>query len=413
MKILIKNIKQLLGIDADYQEPLRSEKLANVKTIEDAFLITQDDKIEDFGIMREMPSDSYDHVIDAQGKLLMPAFCDSHSHLVFYKSRAGEFVDRIKGLTYQEIAAKGGGILNSANKLMNASEEQLLEDALKRVEEVIQYGTGAIEMKSGYGLSVEAELKILRIIKKLKALTPLQIKATFLGAHAIPKVYKNNRDGYIQLIINEMLPIIKEENLADYVDVFCETNYFTVEEMDAILKASAEIGLKPKVHVNQFTSIGGIENAIKNNAVSVDHLEVMKPSDFDLLAKAKTIATLLPSCSFFINIPYADARKMIDRDIAIALASDFNPGSTPSYNMQLVWSLACIKQNLLPTEAFNALTINGAFAMEVQNVVGSIKKGKHANLLITKQIDSIEFIPYNFGANDVDQVILSGEIISK
>jgi imidazolonepropionase len=351
-------------------------------------------------------------VIDAENRYVLPAYCDSHTHLVFAATREEEFVDRIKGLTYEEIAQKGGGILNSAKKMATISEEKLLKESLQRLHEIALLGTGAVEIKSGYGLSVDAELKMLRIIKKLKEQSDLIIKSTFLGAHAIPQAYKNNRQKYIDLIINEMLPKVAEENLADYVDIFTETNYFNIIETEHILDAALQYGLKPKIHVNQFTSIGGVEVATLRNAVSVDHLEVMEPHDFTALENSNTIATALPSCSFFINIPYAPARKIIDRNIPLALATDYNPGSTPSGNMNFVQSLACIKMGLLPEEALNAVTINGAFAMEVDALAGSISVGKQANFIITKEMPSLYYLPYAFGSNVIDRVFLNGKEVT-
>ncbi|HRP61500.1 MAG TPA: imidazolonepropionase, partial [Vicingus sp.] len=350
-------------------------------------------------------------VIDATGKMVFPTWCDSHTHLVFAASREEEFVDRIKGLTYQEIAAKGGGILNSAKKLQTKTEEELYQDALKRIHEIQQMGTGAVEIKSGYGLSVDAELKMLRVIKKLKQTTEIAIKATFLGAHAIPTEYKENRTAYIDLIINEMLPKIKDEQLADYIDVFCETNYYTTEETDRILTAGAKYGLTPKIHVNQFTSIGGIQVGIKHNARSVDHLEVMTDNDISDLSKSGVMPTLLPSCSFFLGIPYAPTRNLINKGLPIALATDFNPGSTPSGNMNFVLSLACIHYKLTPEEAINAATINAAYAMGLENTHGSITIGKKATIFITKEVPNIAFLPYYFGSNQIEQVIINGKLI--
>jgi imidazolonepropionase len=336
----------------------------------------------------------------------LPAFCDSHSHLVFAKTREEEFVDRINGLTYEEIGNKGGGILNSASKLSSMSEDDLLADALKRIALVKSFGTGAIEIKSGYGLTVESELKMLRVIKRLKEKTDVTIKATFLGAHAFPTEYKTNQQAYIDLIINEMLPIIQEEGLADYMDVFCERNYFTPEQLDELLTAGLRYGLKPKIHVNQFSILGGVGIGIKHGAISVDHLEELGDEDINLLQNSQTIATALPSCSFFLNIPYSPVRKMLKNNIALALATDFNPGSTPSGNMQFVNSLACIQMKLTPAEALNATTINGAFAMELGHELGSITIGKKANIIITKEIPSLNYLPYSFGENKVERVLL-------
>jgi len=334
--ILIKNIKGLAGILEDNTKALRGEELSRLKLIENAFLAIEDGKISYYGAMDDMQgiSDWRNlEIIDAEGKFVLPAFCDSHTHLVFAKSREGEFVDRINGLTYEEIGQKGGGILNSARKLAEMSEDELFKNALERLELVKSFGTGAIEIKSGYGLSIEAELKMLRVIKRLKSASDLTIKSTFLGAHSFPIEYKDNKDGYVNLVINEMLPKIKGENLADYIDVFCERNYFTAEQLERILKAGIAVGLKPKIHDNQFSIMGGVGIGVNNKAVSVDHLEELGDDDIKALQNSETIATALPSCSFFLNIPYSPVKKMLDHNIAIALATDFNPGSTPSGNM--------------------------------------------------------------------------------
>jgi len=406
--ILIKNIKGLAGILEDNTKALRGKDLSELKLIENAFLAIEDGKISYYGPMDDMQgiTDWRDlEIIDAEGKFVLPAFCDSHTHLVFAKSREGEFVDRINGLTYEEIGQKGGGILNSARKLAEMSEDELFDNALERIELVKSYGTGAIEIKSGYGLSIEAELKMLRVIKRLKTASDLTIKATFLGAHSFPIEYKDNKDGYVDLVINEMLPKVKAENLADYIDVFCERNYFTAEQLDKILKAGVKAGLKPKIHVNQFSIMGGVGIGVNNNAVSVDHLEELGDEDIKALQNSETIATALPSCSFFLNIPYSPVKKMLDHNIAIALATDFNPGSTPSGNMQFVNSLACVKMRLTPEQALNATTINGAYAMEVNDELGSITIGKKANIMITKKIPSLAYMAYSFGENCVEKVI--------
>lgn len=413
-RILIKNIKELVQVLEPQVKKLSGNEMANLSTIKDAWLAIENDLIVGFGKMQDWEgiSDWTNlEVIDATGKMVFPTWCDSHTHLVFAATREEEFVDRIKGLTYQEIAAKGGGILNSAKKLQTKSEEELYQDALKRIHEIQQMGTGAVEIKSGYGLSVDAELKMLRVIKKLKQTTEIAIKATFLGAHAIPTEYKENRTAYIDLIINEMLPKIKDEQLADYIDVFCETNYYTTEETDRILAAGAKYGLTPKIHVNQFTSIGGIQVGIQHQARSVDHLEVMTEQDILDLAKSEVMPTLLPSCSFFLNIPYAPARELINKGLPIALATDFNPGSTPSGNMNFVLSLACINYKITPEEAINAATINAAYAMGLENTHGSITIGKKANFFITKEIPSITFFPYYFGNYPIEEVFINGSII--
>lgn len=407
--ILIKNIKGLAGILENQEVALRGKEMNTLNVLAHAFLAIEDGIITAFGSMDDLAGivDWSDlEIIDAEGKYVLPAFCDSHSHLVFAKTREEEFVDRINGLTYEEIGNKGGGILNSASKLSSMSEDDLLADALKRIALVKSFGTGAIEIKSGYGLTVESELKMLRVIKRLKEKTDVTIKATFLGAHAFPTEYKTNQQAYIDLIINEMLPIIQEEGLADYMDVFCERNYFTPEQLDELLTAGLRHGLKPKIHVNQFSILGGVGIGIKHGAISVDHLEELGDEDINLLQNSQTIATALPSCSFFLNIPYSPVRKMLKNNIALALATDFNPGSTPSGNMQFVNSLACIQMKLTPAEALNATTINGAFAMELGHELGSITIGKKANIIITKEIPSLNYLPYSFGENKVERVLL-------
>jgi imidazolonepropionase len=407
--ILIKNIKNLVGIIEGNTAPLKGKDLDTVQSIENAFLAIEDGRISMYGPMHELAGVidwNNLEVIDADGKYVLPAYCDSHTHTVFAAPREDEFEDRIKGLTYEEIGKKGGGILNSAAKLANMPEEQLIEDALKRLELMQSYGTGAVEIKSGYGLSVEAELKMLRVIKALKEKSTMRIKATFLGAHAFPTEYKENQDAYVDLIINEMLPAIVAEDLADYIDVFCERNYFTPEQLDRILAAGKAVNLPPKIHVNQFSILGGVGIGVKYDAVSVDHLEELDDNDIQVLKNSNTIATALPSCSFFLNIPYTPVRKLIEHDVAVALATDFNPGSTPSGNMQFVNSLACIQMKMTPNEAFNATTINGAYAMGIGDELGSITIGKKANLILTNEIPSLAYIPYSFGENCVSETLL-------
>ena len=411
-KITIQNIKELVGISHSGILLKKGAEMNQLSTIKNAFVIIENGLIKSFGEMTDLTTIENDNstVIDAKNKLVFPSWCDSHTHLVFAAPRDEEFVDRINGLTYEEIALKGGGILNSAEKLQETSEDDLYDSAMIRIREIIKLGTGAVEIKSGYGLTVEAELKMLRVIKRLKQNSPLTIKANFLGAHAIPKEYKADRNKYIELIINEIIPLIKSEGLAEYIDVFCETNYYTPEETDRILKAGIAIGLTPKIHVNQFTTIGGIQTGINNNALSVDHLEVVNKEDIEALKKSETMPTLLPSCSFFLGIPYAPAKELIDNNLPIALASDYNPGSTPSGNMNFVVSLACIKMKLTPEQAINAATINSAYAMGVSEKLGSIEIGKKANLFITKEINSYAFLPYSFGSNLIETVILNGEV---
>ena len=407
--LIITNIKELVGILPNNKLVIGGKEMNKLSTIKNAFIEIQEDKIHSFGSMKDLKLKDFQNVFDAKGGTILPSWNDSHTHLVFAKSREKEFIDKINGLSYEQIANNGGGILNSALHLEKISAEKLFENSKQRLENIIKLGTGAIEIKSGYGLSLEGELKILRTIKRLKETFNIEIKSTFLGAHALPKKYKNNRGKYLDLIINEMLPNIYKEELADYIDVFCETNYFNVHELDRILDAGAKFNLKPKVHVNQFTSIGGIQKAIEHKAISVDHLEIMEENDYDSLKNSSTIATILPSCSFFINIPYAPARKLMDKNIPFALASDFNPGSSPNGNMNLVNSLACIKMKILPEAVVNASTINGAYAMEISDVTGSITVGKQANLIITKPIESYSYLFYSFGENCIERTMVKGK----
>ena len=411
-KQIIINIKQLVGILKNGETKICGEEMNNIYTIENAFLEITDNLISGFGKMEDFQINDQYSVFEAKGKVVFPSWNDSHTHLVFAGTREKEFIDRINGLSYEEIAARGGGILNSANLLEITSEDDLFLSSSRRLEEVMKMGTGAIEIKSGYGLSHEGELKMLRVIKRLQESYDIPIKSTFLGAHALPKKYKNNKDQYINLIVNEMLPNIKEEGLADYIDVFCETNYFSVDDMQKVIEAGHKYGLKPKVHVNQFTSIGGIQKAIEWNAVSVDHLEVMSENDFESLSNSDTIATLLPSCSFFIDIPYAPARKLITKNIPFALASDYNPGSSPNGNMNLVNALAAIKMKISPQAAINASTINGAYAMELADKTGSITIGKWANINISSEINSYGFMPYSFGQNHIEKSMIKGTWIN-
>lgn len=387
--------------------------MSQLPCIEDAFLIIEDDRIAEYGKIKDVKfrvADFANH-IDAKGKMVLPSWCDSHTHLVFTGSRENEFVDKIKGLSYAEIAAKGGGILNSAKKINSTSEDELYKQSYNRLQEVIALGTGAIEIKSGYGLSIDGEIKMLRVIQKLKRNSKIPIKATFLGAHAIPTEYKNNRQGYIDLIINEMLPVIAKEHLADYIDVFCEEGFFTTEETEQVCNTGKAIGLKPKIHANQLSVSGGVQTGVKLGAVSVDHLESMDEEAINVLSSSPTIGTLLPTAAFFLRMPYQPARKLIDANCAIALASDFNPGSSPSGNMNFVVSLSCIQMKMLPEEAINAATLNGAYAMELQNEVGSITVGKKANLIITKEIHSLAYLPYSFGSSLIDSIIVDGELL--
>lgn len=412
MSLLIKNIKTLSGILEDNTSALRLSEFATLNEINNAWLTVKDERIENYGSMSDIEDhidiNDYNDHYDASGKILLPAFCDSHTHIVFAGSRENEFVDRIKGLSYEEIAKKGGGILNSAKKLQATTEDELFLSALNRLNELKEKGTAAIEIKSGYGLTTDAELKMLRVIKRLKEETNIIIKASFLAAHAYPLEYKENHQGYIDLIINEMLPLVAEENLADYIDVFCENGFFNADETAQILEAAAKYNLKPKIHANQLNFSGGIQVGVKYNAVSVDHLECVAEDEINCLLNTNTIGTILPSAAFFLGIHYQPARKMIDAGLSIALASDFNPGTSPSGNMPFITSLACTQLKMTPEEAINACTINGAYAMEIADIAGSITKGKFANLIVTKDIPSIAYIPYSFGSDNIEKVFIKG-----
>jgi imidazolonepropionase len=409
MATLFKNIKELIQVRTESISFVSGKEIKILPTIKNAFLVVENGLIADFGSMDDCPTTHFKEVIDATGKMILPSWCDSHTHIVYAGNREGEFVDRINGLSYEEIANNGGGILNSAKKLQATSEEELYEQSKTRLEEIIQLGTGAVEIKSGYGLTEEAEIKMLRVIKRLKDNYNIPIKATFLGAHAVPKEYKDNKDGYLQMLINDVIPKVASENLADYIDIFCETGYFSVADTALILEAGKKYGLIPKIHVNQFTAIGGVEAGVKFDALSVDHLEVMNPEDIDVLKDSKTMPVALPSCSYFLSIPYTPAREIIDAGLPLALATDYNPGSTPSGNMNFVVATACIKMKMTPEEAINAATINGAYAMGLENEVGSITKGKLANLILTKPINSYGFIPYSFGTHQIENVFLKGK----
>ncbi|MBP4142359.1 imidazolonepropionase [Flavobacterium sp. P4023] len=412
MTTLITNIKELLQVRAISVAKVSGAEMAILPTIKNAYLVIKDNFIADFGSMNDVPKIDTDKIIDATGKIVLPSWCDSHTHIVYAGNREQEFVDRINGLTYEEIANRGGGILNSAKKLNETSEEEIYQQSKARLEEVMRLGTGAVEIKSGYGLTVEGELKMLRVIQQLAQNYSITIKATFLGAHAIPTAYKENRKGYIDCMLNEMLPEIAKNKLADFIDVFCETGYFTVAETEAIMEAGIKLGLKPKIHVNQFNSIGGIQAGVKYQALSVDHLEVMTKEDIMALKNTETMPVALPSCSYFLSIPYTPAREMIAQGLPIALATDYNPGSTPSGNMNFVVATACIKMRMTPEEAINAATINGAYAMGISETHGSITIGKKANLIITKPIPSYYQLPYAFGSNLIEMIIIEGEILA-
>jgi imidazolonepropionase len=408
---LITNIKQLVNVREQWPV-LRGKELSNLPCINNAFLLIEDDTIVSYGPMDELATTNRAlpaSTIDATGKMVLPAWCDSHTHLVFAASRENEFIDKLKGLSYAEIAAKGGGILNSARKLNEASEDELFNLAWARLKELTKLGTGAIEIKSGYGLTVAGELKMLRVIKKLRERSAVTIKATFLGAHTYPVEYKENHQGYLDLIIQEMLPVIGREQLADYIDVFCETGFFSPEETALICKAGMQYGLKPKIHANQLNLSGGVQTGVALGAVSVDHLETMDEAAIKALAGAETIGTLLPTAAFFLRMPFQPARALIDAGCAIALASDFNPGSSPSGNMNLVVNMSCIQMKMLPEEAINAATLNGAWAMECANELGSISVGKKASLILTKPVPSLAYLPYSFGSDLIERVMIKGQ----
>ncbi|PCJ91608.1 MAG: imidazolonepropionase [Flavobacteriaceae bacterium] len=411
MTTLFKNIKELIQVRSEPVSFVSGLEMKELPTIKNAYLVVENELISDFGSMKNCPTSNFNKVIDAKGKMMLPSWCDSHTHIVYAGNREGEFVDRINGLSYEEIAINGGGILNSAKMLQATTEEELYQQSKVRLEEVTRLGTGAVEIKSGYGLTKDAELKMLRVIKRLKENYPIEIKATFLGAHAVPTEYKNNKQGYLLMLVNDVLPTLAKENLAEYIDVFCESGYFSVADTELILEAGKKYGLIPKIHVNQFTAIGGVQSGVKYKALSVDHLEEMREEDIEVLKGTTTMPVVLPSCSYFLSIPYAPARKMIDSGLPLALATDYNPGSAPSGNMNFVVATACIKMNITPEEAINAATINGAYAMGLENEVGSITIGKQANLILTKPINSYGFIPYSYGNHQIEKVYLKGEEI--
>lgn len=407
--MLIINIKQLIGVRENPQL-LRGTAMADLPLLENAFLRIESEKIADYGLMQALDlSNETDDIYDAKGAFVMPTWCDSHTHIVYAGSREDEFIDKIKGLSYTEIAQKGGGILNSAKRISETSEDELFKQAWQRLEAVKQTGTGAIEIKSGYGLSLEGELKMLRVIERLKKASDLLIKSTFLAAHTYPEAFKHNHQGYIRQIIDEMLPAVAAEKLADYIDVFCEEGFFSVAETEQILEAGYKYGLKPKIHANQLYRSGGVQVGVKHQAISVDHLETMGEEEIACLSNSNTIGTLLPSAAFFLRMQYPPARQMLDANVALALASDYNPGSSPSGNMPLLIALSCIQMKMLPEEAINAATLNGAYAMEIDEQVGSITKGKLANLIFTKPIPSLAYLPYSFGENLIDKVMIRGK----
>jgi imidazolonepropionase len=414
--LYIRNIRELYLAGMNPAGPLRGTAMSSLPVLENAWITISEGRIVDFGSMNtfEPPSDRMNHlVIDAGGKTVLPSFCDSHTHLVYTGNRALEFKQKIQGLSYEEIARKGGGILNSSKRLRETSEEDLYREAYPRLQEIIRQGTGAVEIKSGYGLTVKDELKMLRVIKRLQETSPLLIRATFLGAHAIPEEYKNDREGYVNLVINEMIPAVAAEELADFIDVFCDKGFFTVEDTERILMAGMKHGMRPKIHANELDYSGGVQVGVKYDALSVDHLERAGEEEIKALASGETIATCLPGASFFLGLPEAPARKFIQAGISVAIASDFNPGSSPSGNMKLMLSLACIKLKMLPLEALAAATVNGAFAMNAQDDAGTIDRGKLANLIITKPIASFDVFPYSYGSDLIDTVILRGDVMAR
>lgn len=413
MQFIINNIKELVGVETEPKPLLRGKEMSSLETIDDAFVLVSNGLIVDFGSEKSENYKSYldsnnFKVIDAEGGHVFPSFCDSHTHLVYPSSREIEYIDKIKGLSYEEIAKRGGGILNSARKMQEVSEEELFESAWYRLEEIAGFGTGAVEIKSGYGLTTDSELKMLRVIRKLKEKSTLSIKATFLGAHAVPMEYRGRQQDYVDLIINEMIPMVASEDLADFIDVFCDKGFFTVEDTDRILNAGMKYGLRPKIHANELARSGGIQVGVKYNALSVDHLEYTGDEEIEALLHSETMPTILPGAAFFLNMPYSPARKMIDAGLPVAMASDFNPGSSPSGNMQLILSMASILYRLTPEEGINATTLNGAYAMDLSEELGSIAKGKKANLFITHPISGLAYMPYYYGTNKVRKTMLNG-----
>lgn len=411
MKTLIKNIKELVQIENNPRLKVCGDDMAMMDSIKNAYLIISDDLIEDFGEMANIKGDesSFDKVVDANGRMVFPSFCDSHTHLVYSGSREIEYIDKIRGLSYEEIAERGGGILNSAKRLQEASEEELYNDAMKRLDEIIRMGTGAVEIKSGYGLTTEAELKMLRVIKRLKENSPLTIKANFLGAHGVPMEYRGRQGEFVDKVINEMIPLVAKDNLADFIDVFCDKGFFTVEETDRILEEGAKYGMIPKIHANELDYSGGVQIAVKHNALSCDHLEFVGEQEIEALLNSQTMPTVLPGAAFFLNMVCSPVRNMMRAGLPVALASDFNPGSSPSGNMQMILSFACVNYKMTPQEAFNATTINSAYAMGISKTHGSIARGKVANFYITKEIPTLEYIPYYYGINKVDRAFLNGK----
>lgn len=413
--MLIVNIKELVGIEEEGRLMKCGAEMSEIGRIKDAFLLIKGKKIVDYGKMDSPECKRYltenRRIIDVSGSLVMPCFCDSHTHLVYANSRELEFVDKIRGLSYEEIAKRGGGILNSAKATAAASEDELYETAMERLNEIMHYGTGAVEIKSGYGLTTESELKLLRVIRRLKENSPLTIKSNFLGAHGIPMEYRGHQEDYVDLVINEMIPLVAAEDLADFIDVFCDQGFFTCEDTERILMAGIKYGMRPKIHANEMAVSGGVQVGVKYGAISVDHLEQMGQAEIECLKGSETMPTILPGCAFFLNLPLSPAREMIKNGLPVAMASDFNPGTSPSGNMQLVLSMASIRYRLTPEEGLNATTLNTAYAMGVSDVLGSITRGKIANLIITQPMTQLEYMPYYYGANKVAKVILNGKMM--
>lgn len=415
MKTLVTNIKRLIQTDRLPRRWVAGKEMSQLPSIDNAYLLIEGERIRAFGKMEALDREAVEREcpllreIDATGRLVLPSFCDSHTHLVYAGSREIEYIDKIRGLSYEEIARRGGGILNSAERIRHASEEELFRSAYERIQEIAGFGTGAVEIKSGYGLDTESELKMLRVIRRLKDETPLLIKSTFLGAHAVPAEYKGRQTEYVDLIINEMIPAVAAEDLADYIDVFCDKGFFTVEDTDRMLNAGMKYGLRPKIHANELDFSGGVQVGVKYDALSVDHLEYVGEEEIAYLLKSETMPTVLPGAAFFLNMPYAPVRNMIEAGLPVALASDYNPGSSPSGNMKFVMSLGCINYKMLPEEVINATTLNTAYAMGVEEEAGSIAVGKYANFYITSPIPGIEYLPYAYGSSLIDTVFLKGK----
>ncbi len=409
MRTLIKNIKELVQVERQPKLRVCGKDMAQMETVKNAYLIVEDDKISAFGPMSELKEQSFDKEVDATGRMVFPSFCDSHTHLVYAGSREIEYIDKIRGLSYDEIAKRGGGILNSAKRVQEASEQQLYDDAMARLEQIIRFGTGAVEIKSGYGMTPEAELKMLRVIRRLKENSPLTIKSTLLGAHGIPMEYRGHQEKFVDLVIDQMIPQAAAEGLADYIDVFCDAGFFTVEDTERMLEAGARYGMRPKIHANEMACSGGIQCAVKYNALSCDHLEYTGEEEIQCLLSSETMPTVLPGAAFFLNMQHAPVRRMMEAGLPVAMASDYNPGSSPSGNMQLIVSFACVNYRMLPEEAINATTINSGYAMGVSDVLGSIAVGKRANFYITTPIPTYEYLPYAYGENKVARTFLNGK----